>query len=116
MIPFSNFMSSTLHEVTWLWKQAVNAREHKSDILGGVSFSWCPSVATSLTLPRANLNITLALLRYHLVQRGILTQAQREIDFPHGFLEALVPDTQLQWCLCLEASAASCHMENWPFP
>lgn len=44
------------------------------------------SIANSLTLPCANLNIMLALMQYHLlVQRGILTQALREIDLPHGF-------------------------------
>lgn len=59
-----------------------DALEHKTDILSEISLV---SVASSLTLPHANLNTMLALMQYHLVQRGILTQAQREIDFPHGF-------------------------------
>lgn len=32
-----------------------------------------------------------ALKQRHLVQRGILTQAQREMDSPHGFSEAFSP-------------------------
>lgn len=62
--------------------QLWDAWEHKTDILSELSFR--VFVATSLTLPHAHLNM-LALMQYHLVQRGILTQAQREIDFPHGF-------------------------------
>lgn len=46
---------------------------------------WLLSLATSPTPWHANLNIMLALIQYHLVQRGILTQAQRQIDFPHGY-------------------------------
>lgn len=42
-------------------------------------------LATSLTLRHANLTIILAVMQYHLVKRGILSLAQREIDFPHGF-------------------------------
>lgn len=57
------------------------------------------AVANSPTLHQAHFNIMLALMQYHLVQRGILTQAKREIDSPHGFWEALGPDTQLQRCL-----------------
>lgn len=61
--------------------QLWDACEPETDILGEITSSWCllppPSHSPMLIMS--------ALMQHRLVQRGILTQAQREIDFPHGF-------------------------------
>lgn len=45
----------------------------------------------NIKLPGVNLNITLTLMQCQLVPRGILTQAQKEIDSPHGLFRGFGP-------------------------
>lgn len=77
-------MGPTLHEVLHKNRFPWDARQHKSNILIEIWLELA-FLATSLALLHANLNIILAVMQYHSVKRGILTLAQREIDFPHGF-------------------------------
>lgn len=89
-------VGSTLLDVTW---QKEKRFEMNLNLKLTYLVEYVLAVANSLTLHQAHFNIMLALMQYHSVQRGILTQAKREIDFPHGLWEALAPDTQLQRCL-----------------
>lgn len=79
-VSLSVCMGPTLHEVTGLKNRLPTLR---SMCASKHTFSQCLMPPPTHCLIK--LNIMWTIMQYHLVQRGILTLAQREIDFPHGF-------------------------------